>query len=47
MKIRNRYNKNGELITLEEIKNNPPEFPELINFLNELYSKRIQSLIEE
>lgn len=39
MHISNRYNKNGKKITLEQIKENPPDFPALVELLNTLYSK--------
>lgn len=39
MEIRNRYNKAHKLIDIEELKNNPPDFPEFIEFLNELYGQ--------
>ena len=39
MYIGNRYNKNGKKITIEQIKESPPEFPALVELLNTLYSK--------
>lgn len=39
MHIRNRYNKKGDMITLQQIETNPPKFPALIELLNELYSQ--------